>query len=173
MNLLIEKTVFWGLLTCWCRAGCPTSRSPLSVKATTEGVIRFPVELMSTFGWAPSVTATTEFVVPRSMPMIFDMVSTFLMESGELRGAAALAAALEEVGQGGCQKRPRWRPPQAASISKDVASGGLSLPTWHRSLALGTALRGLSFALGTALRADTRSVTRRRIRSAAADRTPS
>ena len=29
-----------------------------------------PVELMMTLGRSPSMTATTEFVVPRSMPMI-------------------------------------------------------------------------------------------------------
>src|SRR5690606_18201295 len=32
---------------------------------------------MSTFGWAPSMTATTEFVVPRSMPMILDIAVSF------------------------------------------------------------------------------------------------
>jgi hypothetical protein len=30
--------------------------------------------LMRTLGWPPSMTETTEFVVPRSIPMILDMV---------------------------------------------------------------------------------------------------
>ena len=40
----------------------------------TDGVMREPEELMRTLGVAPSMTATQEFVVPRSMPMILDMV---------------------------------------------------------------------------------------------------
>jgi hypothetical protein len=43
MKRLIEKIVFLGLVTCWCLAGWPTSRSPLSVKPTTEGVMRLPL----------------------------------------------------------------------------------------------------------------------------------
>jgi hypothetical protein len=42
--------VFFGLVTCWCLAGWPTRRSPFSVNATTEGVVRAPWALMSTFG---------------------------------------------------------------------------------------------------------------------------
>jgi 2-iminoacetate synthase ThiH len=45
----------------------------LSVKPTTEGVVRLPDALMRTLGSSPSMTATHEFVVPRSMPMILDM----------------------------------------------------------------------------------------------------
>ena len=45
--------------------------SPLSVKATTLGVRRLPSWLGMTLTSPPSMTATTEFVVPRSMPMIF------------------------------------------------------------------------------------------------------
>ena len=49
----------------------PTSVSPLSLKATTLGVRRFPSLFAITLGSLPSITATTELVVPRSMPMIF------------------------------------------------------------------------------------------------------
>src|SRR4051812_34485447 len=57
-----------------CRlATCPTSRSPDLVKPTTEGVVRPPSSLAITFGSPPSITATTEFVVPRSIPIIFPM----------------------------------------------------------------------------------------------------
>src|SRR6185295_6407266 len=54
-----------------CRfATCPTSRSPLLVKATTDGVVRFPSEFGMTLASPPSITATTLLVVPKSIPMI-------------------------------------------------------------------------------------------------------
>ena len=43
------------------------------VKATTDGTVRPPSALGMTTGSPPSMTATTEFVVPRSMPMILPM----------------------------------------------------------------------------------------------------
>ena len=71
MNRLIEKTVLSGLVTACRLATWPTSRSPSLVNATTEGVVRPPSAFGMTTGSPPSITATTEFVVPRSMPMIF------------------------------------------------------------------------------------------------------
>ena len=71
MNRLMEKIVFSGLVIAWRFATCPTRRSPVLVNATTEGVVRPPSSLGITLGSPPSMTATTEFVVPRSMPMIF------------------------------------------------------------------------------------------------------
>src|SRR5690606_33613005 len=53
------------------RAGSPTRTSPLLVNATTLGVSRLPSALGITLASLPSITATTELVVPRSMPMIF------------------------------------------------------------------------------------------------------
>src|SRR6266404_1835878 len=53
-----------------CRlAASPTNRSPVLVKATTDGVTRRPSEFSSTTGSPPSITAMHEFVVPKSMPM--------------------------------------------------------------------------------------------------------
>ena len=60
-----------GLVTACRRAISPTSVSPLSLKATTLGVRRLPSLFAITLGSLPSITATTELVVPRSMPMIF------------------------------------------------------------------------------------------------------
>src|SRR3989449_7752110 len=58
-----------------CRfAICPTSRSPLSVNPTTDGVVRFPSALAMTTGSPPDMMATQEFVVPRSIPMTLPMV---------------------------------------------------------------------------------------------------
>ena len=74
MKRLIEKTVFAGLVTAWRLASWPTRRSPVLVKATTDGTVRPPSAELMTVGSPPSMTATTEFVVPRSMPMILPMV---------------------------------------------------------------------------------------------------
>src|SRR6266446_2745934 len=62
--------VFSGLVTAWRLATWPTRRLPSLVKATTEGVVRPPSELVITVGSPPSITATTELVVPRSIPII-------------------------------------------------------------------------------------------------------
>src|SRR5690348_17039097 len=62
-----------------CRfATCPTSRSPVLVNATTDGVVRPPSSFAITLGSPPSITATTEFVVPRSIPIIFAIAACLL-----------------------------------------------------------------------------------------------
>src|SRR5215471_17820134 len=76
MKRLIEETVFSGLTAAWRRARLPTRRSPDFVKATTEGVVRAPSEFGMTTGSPPSMTAITEFVVPRSIPTVFGMSSS-------------------------------------------------------------------------------------------------
>src|SRR5580704_16205232 len=73
MRRLMAKKVRSGLVTAWRLAGWPTRRSPSSVKATMDGVVRAPSEFSMTFGVAPSMTATQELVVPRSMPMTLAM----------------------------------------------------------------------------------------------------
>jgi hypothetical protein len=55
----------------------PTSLSPFSVKPTTEGVKREPEALIKVFGAEPSITATTENVVPKSIPMVLAMLMSF------------------------------------------------------------------------------------------------
>ena len=72
----MEEIVFFGLVMAWRLAGAPTLRSPLplSINATTEGVVRAPSELGITTGSLPSITATHEFVVPKSIPIIFPMI---------------------------------------------------------------------------------------------------
>src|SRR5215510_2517828 len=71
----MAKTVFSGLVMACRRAIWPTRRSPLSVKATTDGVIRLPSALVMTTGSPPSITETHEFVVPRSIPMTLGIVT--------------------------------------------------------------------------------------------------
>jgi hypothetical protein len=70
---LTAKKVFSGLVTAWRFAGWPTRRSPSSVNATIDGVVRAPSAFSMTLGVAPSMTATQELVVPRSMPMTLAM----------------------------------------------------------------------------------------------------
>ena len=70
MNRFTEAMVLAGLVMACRLAGAPTRRSPSFLNATTEGVVRPPSALGTTTGSLPSMTATTELVVPRSMPMI-------------------------------------------------------------------------------------------------------
>src|SRR5687767_8710431 len=82
MNRLMEKMVCLGLVTAWRLATWPTRRLPSLVKATTEGVVRPPSELGITVGSPPSMTATTEFVVSRSIPIILLLILLFSPKSG-------------------------------------------------------------------------------------------
>src|SRR5437868_4474971 len=72
----MAKRVLAGLVTACRLAGWPTRRSPSSMKATTEGVVRAPSAFSITFGVLPSMMATHELVVPRSMPMILLMIES-------------------------------------------------------------------------------------------------
>src|SRR5471032_1684333 len=70
-----------------CRlATSPTRTSPFLANATTEGGVRDPSAFAMTVGSPPSRTATTEFVVPRSIPTARAMGYSFmdLMELGRL-----------------------------------------------------------------------------------------
>src|ERR1700742_5347111 len=66
----MANRVLVGLVTAWRLAGWPTRRSPSSRKATTDGVVRAPSAFSITFGVLPSMMATQELVVPRSIPII-------------------------------------------------------------------------------------------------------
>ena len=93
MNRLSEKTVFSGFVTAWRFATWPTRISPSLVKATTEGVRRLPSWLGMTIGLPPSITATTELVVPRSMPITLPMADppwgAQVIKGAEVRPAPA------------------------------------------------------------------------------------
>jgi len=69
----MELMVRSGLVTACRLADRPTRRVPSFAKATTEGVVRPPVSLGMITHSPPSITATQELVVPRSMPMSLDM----------------------------------------------------------------------------------------------------
>src|SRR2546422_6248533 len=72
--------VFLELVTACRFAASPTKRSPVLVKATTEGVTRRPSEFSSTTGSPPSITAMHELVVPKSMPIT--LAIKMLLETG-------------------------------------------------------------------------------------------
>src|ERR1700730_3808936 len=85
--------VFSGLVTAWRLATCPTRRSPVLVMATTEGVVRAPSWLGITTGSPPCSTLATEFVVPKSMPIIL-LICLFLVFSRQDRPFAVLEPSL-------------------------------------------------------------------------------
>src|SRR3989442_7441693 len=58
----------------WLFAMCPSSRSPLSVNVSSDGVVGYPSALAMTTGSLPEMMATQELVVPRSIPMTLPMV---------------------------------------------------------------------------------------------------
>src|SRR6201996_1508296 len=76
---LIDDMVFVGFVIAWRFAGSPTLRSPLSINATTDGVVRLPSLLAIPTGSFPSITATQEFVVPKSIPIILDIYDCFFL----------------------------------------------------------------------------------------------
>jgi hypothetical protein len=57
--------------------------------ATTEGVVRAPSVLAMTVGWPPSMTATTELVVPKSIPTALPIKLTpmfYMLAPPDLQG---------------------------------------------------------------------------------------
>src|SRR2546425_11293364 len=72
----MDETVRSGFRIAWRFAAAPTRRSPLLVKPTTEGVRLLPSAFGITRGSPPSITATTEFVVPRSIPTVLGIASS-------------------------------------------------------------------------------------------------
>src|SRR3990170_2562397 len=94
MNRLIENTVFSGLVIACRFATWPTRISPSFVNPATEGVRRLPSWFAITVGLPPSTTATTELVVPRSMPITFAMLNLPSLNSCGGAGGEARSAAL-------------------------------------------------------------------------------
>src|SRR5689334_23861288 len=91
----MAKKVLDGLVTAWRLAGWPTRRSPSSRKATTEGVVRAPSAFSITFGCLPSMMATHELVVPRSMPMILLIESLSRSLLADAAGKPSIEAPFE------------------------------------------------------------------------------
>src|SRR5262245_28071750 len=86
-----------GFVTACRLAGRPVSLSPSSVNATMEGVVFAPSAFSRTLGLLPSITATHELVVPRSMPMTLAISS--ILSFGAYRSSPKLGARLPEVAE--------------------------------------------------------------------------
>ena len=74
------EMVLAGLVTAWRLASWPTRRSPPLVRATTEGTVRPPSDELITVGSPATIAATTELVVPRSIPIILPITPLFCVE---------------------------------------------------------------------------------------------
>ena len=73
----------------------PTSFSPPAVNATTLGVVRVPSWFSITRALEPSMMATQELVVPRSMPMMspaLALAQRRVLPATAMRGAPARLA---------------------------------------------------------------------------------
>src|SRR5882672_1313446 len=91
MKRLIEKTVCSGFSAACRFATWPTSLSPVLVNATTDGVMRPPSLLTITVGLSPSMVATAELVVPRSIPIAFAMTFYSFVPGSFARRCAVVA----------------------------------------------------------------------------------
>ncbi len=69
MCLFIDEIVLSGFVTACLLAVSPTNLSPSFVNATIEGVVLLPSTFAITTASPPSITATQEFVVPKSIPI--------------------------------------------------------------------------------------------------------
>ncbi|CAB4540528.1 unannotated protein [freshwater metagenome] len=84
MCRLTDAMVRSTFVTAWRFAVSPTSTSPSFVNATIDGVVRKPSALAMTVGSPPSRTATTELVVPRSIPTARAIVSFLPAVAGDV-----------------------------------------------------------------------------------------
>src|SRR5436190_23185652 len=91
-----------------------------------EGVVRMPSAFSMTFGVLPSITATHELVVPRSMPMTLPMVSYPL--------CCGRSAGPRWHPGGGFHDGP-WSPLRPPEYTLSAAPGGV--PGSYRRAALG------------------------------------
>ena len=67
-------------------ARIPQRRSPSFVNATTDGVVLEPSEFSMTFGFLPSIIATHELVVPKSIPITAPFTSVLQVSRGWREG---------------------------------------------------------------------------------------
>mmetsp|Transcript_6958 Transcript_6958/g.20315 ORF Transcript_6958/g.20315 Transcript_6958/m.20315 type:complete len:231 (-) Transcript_6958:23-715(-) len=115
MSRLTAYTVLLGLVTAWRLAGNPTSLSPLSVKATTDGVVRAPSAFSITRADFPSIIETQELVVPKSIPMT-SLPEAAREDAEELRKRKSVPAAESLLVAGVCVSCNKRRPNSVAPL---------------------------------------------------------
>src|SRR5580658_3526762 len=94
---LTDLIVLSGFVMAWRLATSPTRTSPDLEKPTTEGVVRPPSALAITVGSPPSRTATTELVVPRSIPTALAMRSLLERAGPHLPGPTLWSTSTERL----------------------------------------------------------------------------
>src|SRR6266446_2778380 len=113
----------------WRLAGWPISTSPPLVNATTAGVVREPSAFSITLAVPPSMTATHEFVVPRSIPMTLAIQNLRRLPSSGAAPARSGAGAAHP-GWINATTRPRFLSPcsprRMGADCEDVEPAGLS-----------------------------------------------
>src|ERR1700720_235019 len=119
MNRLSEYPVVSGFVIACRFATWPTRRSPLLVIATTDGVVRAPSWFGMTVGSPPCITATTELVVPRSIPIIL-LIKSLLVLSARLKSQTLPAKAAHIIHVECCIVKLSMRP--YTSVSNDLVS---------------------------------------------------
>ena len=84
--------VLVGFVTAWRLADWPTRTWSSLLNATIDGVVRSPSLFSMTLGTPPSMTATQELVVPRSIPITFPIlllrILLITLQIWLIRGAA-------------------------------------------------------------------------------------
>ena len=78
INLLILDMVLVGFVIACLFALVPTNLSPSFLNAIIDGVVLPPSEFNNIFGSLPSIIATHELVVPKSIPIIFPIFFSIL-----------------------------------------------------------------------------------------------
>ena len=128
MSRFVAYSVFVGLVTACRFAGCPTNLSPLSENATMDGVVLDPSAFSITFAFLPSMTATHELVVPRSMPITSPPLAYPLAKDGAaaLNHLASVAATTESLTANLCEekRKPPRASPHRQSFARPRASSG-------------------------------------------------
>src|SRR5438477_27128 len=114
------------------RATWPTRISPSLLKPTTDGVSRWPSSFSMTLGSRPSMIATTELVVPRSIPMIFFAIALFLPKPfPRLLGPAAVRR-YSKYGRGSVKEARTCCNQASASAADTCSSRGWASAGWAR-----------------------------------------
>src|ERR1700726_3256133 len=105
----------------WRLAGWPTRTWPSSVKGTIYDVVRPPSAFSITLALFPSITATQELVVPRSMPIAFAMIRLLVQK---MRVSAFAVSDFVRLICGTRQvHREERRPARPAAAWADSSSG--------------------------------------------------
>src|SRR5712692_697599 len=134
---LIAESVFLGLVTACRLAGAPTRISPSSMYATMEGVVRAPSEFSITLGLPPSMIATQELVVPRSIPMIFPMAFPFEFPANNLATDMGINPSSSSLGvlgpSDGDQRRPNHAVVQRVALLQHIDHRVRLLLRWEHA----------------------------------------